>query len=70
MDLLLEDIKDTLGASNVALPTTTPISAKEDRQQAVVDAVRSLHLQEAESGGVALPAMRTSSTLEPLEAAG
>ena len=60
MDLLLDDIKATLGATKVSLP---PVLTAKERQaaeenkteeQALTDAVRSMHLNEPESGGVVL----------------
>ena len=51
MDLLLEDIKATLGAQSVALPTPEEQTSAEQVMEA---AVRNLRIDEAEAGGVAL----------------
>lgn len=51
MDLLLDDIKATLGAKTVALPTPEEQTAAEQTLEA---AVRSLRIDESEAGGVAL----------------
>ena len=66
MDLLLEDIRTTLRATKVTLPTVDDVGQESDAQtdQALTDAVRSMHIEGAETGGVALPAssMRPSSS--------
>jgi hypothetical protein len=66
MDLLLDDIKSTLGATEVSLPAVTSLDdddrvEEQAEHQALRDAVRSLHLADSESGGVAL----TGSTMRP-----
>ena len=72
MDLLLEDIKTTLGAGEVSLPAVTSGEHEQDKatvseaeEQALTDAVRSLHVAERESGGVILSPnpMQPSSSL-------
>lgn len=73
MDLLLEDIRATLGASEVALPVVTaeevygsrPSSSKSSKSEdraAVEDAFRKMRLQGSEHGGVALPGSMRAST--------
>lgn len=57
MDLLLNDIKETLGASSVALPRTSSLTqhyAAREREEVVHDARNRLRLDDME-GGVALP---------------
>ncbi|KAK4542503.1 hypothetical protein LTR36_006755 [Oleoguttula mirabilis] len=79
MDLLLEDIKQTLGARQVALPSVTSARemSKYDAQRAVSDALSTLRLgSEVDGGGVALPpspvrrSMVARSRLEYVETAG
>ena len=84
MDLLLEDIKTTLGVAKVALPTNAAVEISTDttrqaEHQALTNAVRNLRVADGDSGGVALLAspMRPSRgrpqfirTVEPVEAAG
>lgn len=66
MDLLLEDIKTTLGAREVALPVVVgkekgsrPSSRNKNEERVMSEAISRMRLQEgapsAESGGVALP---------------
>lgn len=67
MDLLLEDIKTTLGAIEVSLPIVPGIEddgrPNEQTEQALREAVKSLNLTDSESGGVAIRnPMRTSSS--------
>ena len=66
MDLLLEDIKTTLDATEVSLPIVTGVEDEErtdeETEQALREAVKSLNLQESESGGVAVGNMRQSSS--------
>jgi hypothetical protein len=63
MDLLLEDIKSTLGATSVCLPALASGAVEEDTEhQALRDAVRRMRMTDAESGGVALHAMRPTSS--------
>jgi hypothetical protein len=54
MDLLLEDIKATLGAKDVSLPVVVSDDEEKTEEQALREAVKSMHLAESESGGVAL----------------
>jgi hypothetical protein len=63
MDLLLEDIKSTLGASSVSLPALAD-GAKEGNaeHQALRDAVRRMRMTESDGGGVALHNVRPSSS--------
>lgn len=61
MDLLLEDIKQTLGAREVTLPVggavkTSPTGRK---NEGLSEAIRGLYLEGRESGGVPLPAAAT-----------
>lgn len=62
MDLLLDDIRATLGATKVALPATTEAgpALEAGNEQSLKEAVRSMHIEGAESGGVALPRNATS----------
>ena len=60
MDLLLDDIKTTLGAKQVLLPTILEVETEDKvdaraEEQFATDAIRNLRLVEATSGGVALP---------------
>ncbi|KAK3047440.1 hypothetical protein LTR09_011188 [Extremus antarcticus] len=55
MDLLLEDIKATLGATSVSLPGFGGAVAVDDAEhQALRDAVKRMRMGDTESGGVAL----------------
>ncbi|CAK4030311.1 HET-s domain-containing [Lecanosticta acicola] len=76
MDLLLEDIRATLGAEDVTLPVvragSRPGSSKSE-ERVVEDAVKRIRIQEAEhcvGGGVALPASpvraSTHRTVDPV----
>lgn len=60
MDLLLDDIKTTLGAATVDLPAIaaeeTSHETETKAEQTMADAVKTLRIGEVESGGVALPA--------------
>ena len=63
MELLLEDIKNTLGARSVSLPALASGAVEgEGEQQMLRDAVRRMRLVEAEGdrGGVALHSIRTA----------
>lgn len=56
MELLFTDMKDTLGAENIALPT--PFGTKKEHRKlgsGVAEAVARLRLNEGESGGAPLP---------------
>lgn len=69
MDLLLEDIKSTLGATEVALPENSRPSSKSE-ERVMTEAIHRMRLQEPESGGVALPISprraRPTRTVEPV----
>ncbi|KAK3712253.1 V-type proton ATPase 16 kDa proteolipid subunit [Vermiconidia calcicola] len=60
MDLLLEDIKTTLGAKSISLPAAAADKQRQpegiSEHQALTDAVRNLRMADSESGGVALHA--------------
>ena len=65
MDLLLEDIKQTLGAKEVVLPAVTEVeveksrpgssSSSSERKAMLADAINRMRIGEAEAGGVPIP---------------
>lgn len=63
MDLLLEDIKQTLGAEEVVLPAVTEVeksrpssSSSSERKAMLADAINRMRIGEAEAaGGVPIP---------------
>ncbi|EME45170.1 hypothetical protein DOTSEDRAFT_71026 [Dothistroma septosporum NZE10] len=65
MDLLLEDIRQTLGAVEVTLPVMSrPSSSSSERKAMLADAINRMRIGEAEAGGVPIPAKTRAREVE------